>query len=138
MLRNLLGVIGAGLARRRAGRCVKDPGRAGRLVDAAERKAGLRKGRLASMLGSLSALLRLVRAWVNGSYREVPWKSIVMAAAGLIYFVLPFDIFPDILPLLGFVDDAAVVAYVVRTIRKDLDAFTAWERQGADGQRCER
>lgn len=128
MLKYLLGVIGAGLAWRRAGRYAKDAGRTRRLVDAAEAKAGLRKGRLASVFGSVTALSRLVRAWVSGRYRVVPWKSLVMAVAGLLYFVFPLDIFPDFIPLLGFLDDAAVLAYVVGTIRKDLDAFTAWER----------
>ncbi len=75
-------------------------------------------------------MLRLVRAWANGSYRVVPWKSLVMAVGGLTYFVLPFDIFPDFIPLLGFFDDAAVVAYIVHTIRQDLDAFTTWEGSG--------
>jgi uncharacterized membrane protein YkvA (DUF1232 family) len=52
-----------------------------------------------------------------------------MAVGGLIYFVLPLDIFPDFIPLLGFFDDAAVIAYIVRTIQQDLDAFTDWERE---------
>lgn len=133
MLKYVLGIIGGWFAGWRGRRCAKDTDRTRRLVDAAEAKAGLRKGRLRAMFGSLSALLRLVRAWVNGSYRVVPWKSLVMAVGGLIYFVLPFDIFPDFIPLLGFFDDAAVIAYIVSTIRQDLDAFTAWERESKTG-----
>jgi uncharacterized membrane protein YkvA (DUF1232 family) len=129
MLKFILGIIGGWFAAWRGRRCAKDADRTRRLVDAAEAKAGLRKGRLRAMFGSLSALLRLVRAWVNGSYRVVPWKSLVMAVGGLIYFVLPLDIFPDFIPLLGFFDDAAVIAYIVRTIQQDLDAFTDWERE---------
>lgn len=129
MLKYVLGMIGAGFTGWRAKRCAGDADRTRRLVDAAEKKAGLRKGRLSSLFGALSALLRLVRAWVNGSYRAVPWKSLVMAVGGLIYFVLPFDIFPDFIPLVGYFDDAAVIAYIVRTIQKDLDAFTTWESE---------
>lgn len=129
MLKYVLGIIGGWFAGWRGRRCAKDTERTRRLVDAAEAKAGMSKGRLRAMFGSLSALLRLVRAWVNGSYRVVPWKSLVMAVGGLIYFVLPLDIFPDFIPLLGFFDDAAVIAYIVRTIQQDLDAFTAWERE---------
>src|SRR3954452_12877045 len=32
------------------------------------------------------------------------------------YFVLPFDFVPDMLPLLGFTDDAAVLATAIRTV----------------------
>jgi len=34
----------------------------------------------------------------------------------LAYFVLPFDIAPDVLPLLGFTDDAAVLATALRMV----------------------
>ncbi len=32
------------------------------------------------------------------------------------YFVLPFDFVPDMLPVLGFTDDAAVLATVIRMV----------------------
>lgn len=32
------------------------------------------------------------------------------------YFVLPFDFVPDILPVLGFTDDAAVLATAIRMV----------------------
>ncbi len=129
MLKTLLGLVGAKLVRGRAGRCVSDAGRTQRLTDAAEKKAGLSKGRIASMFGSVKALVRMVRAWVSGRYRVVPWKSVVMAVGGLLYFVFPIDIFPDFIPLIGFFDDAAVLAYIVGVIRDDLDAFILWEQK---------
>ena len=36
--------------------------------------------------------------------------------AALAYFVLPFDFLPDVLPLLGFTDDAAVLLTTVRMV----------------------
>jgi uncharacterized membrane protein YkvA (DUF1232 family) len=38
----------------------------------------------------------------------------------LAYFVLPFDFMPDILPLLGFADDAAVLLTAVRMVAAHL------------------
>lgn len=32
------------------------------------------------------------------------------------YFVLPFDFVPDLLPVLGFTDDAAVLATAIRMV----------------------
>jgi len=32
------------------------------------------------------------------------------------YFILPFDFVPDMLPLLGFTDDAAILATAIRTV----------------------
>ncbi|MDZ4368622.1 MAG: DUF1232 domain-containing protein, partial [Afipia sp.] len=34
----------------------------------------------------------------------------------LAYFVLPFDFMPDMLPVLGFTDDAAVLATAIRMV----------------------
>jgi uncharacterized membrane protein YkvA (DUF1232 family) len=43
-------------------------------------------------------------------------KLILLAAIG--YFVLPIDIVPDFLPILGFTDDAAVLATAISTVAR--------------------
>ena len=48
-----------------------------------------------------------------GTDRKVKW--IVLAA--LAYFVLPIDTIPDILPMLGYTDDAAVIAAAYAAVR---------------------
>jgi uncharacterized membrane protein YkvA (DUF1232 family) len=44
----------------------------------------------------------------------LPVKAALMAA--LAYFVLPYDVVPDMLPVLGFADDAAVLATAIRMV----------------------
>src|SRR6266540_2297073 len=39
----------------------------------------------------------------------------------------PFDLIPDKTPFLGFIDDAAVVEFVVDRTRQTLDDFMTWE-----------
>ena len=77
-------------------------------------------------------LARLVRAWAKGQYREAPWKSVLYATAALLYFLNPADLIPDTLLVIGFVDDAAVVAAVVRALHKDLRRFERWEAEQAE------
>ena len=48
--------------------------------------------------------------------RETPLYARAALWGALAYFVLPFDAIPDMLPLLGFTDDAAVLAGVVRLV----------------------
>ena len=38
----------------------------------------------------------------------------------LAYFVLPFDAVPDVLPMLGFADDAAILATALRMVANHL------------------
>ena len=75
----------------------------------------------------LGVLLRLMKAWALRSYERVPWTSLLLITGAVVYFVMPIDLIPDGLVGIGFVDDVAVVSTVVRTVRKELDRFRAWE-----------
>jgi uncharacterized membrane protein YkvA (DUF1232 family) len=46
------------------------------------------------------------------------------------YLVDPFDLIPDMTPLLGFVDDATVIGFVADKTRQTLDEFMIWETVG--------
>jgi len=85
------------------------------------------RGRLKAVLADAGALLRMIRAHAKREYTVVPWESLVLAVAALLYFVWPIDLFPDAIPVIGYVDDAAVISFVVSSIRSDLDAFRGWE-----------
>lgn len=89
------------------------------------------KSRLGSLRTDLPVLIRLVRAYARGDYRRLPWKSIVLATAALLYFVTPFDLVPDFIVGTGFLDDAVVVAYVLKAIRDDLARYEDWEAANA-------
>lgn len=71
-------------------------------------------------------LIRLVVAYARGHYREIPPDALVVVVAGLVYVVSPVDLIPDFMPG-GFADDAAVIVWIVKTVRAELDAFRAWE-----------
>jgi uncharacterized membrane protein YkvA (DUF1232 family) len=93
-------------------------------------------GRLNPIKKDVQTLLRLMRAYGEGRYREVSGKNLVMAGLGVLYLVSPLDLLPDFLPG-GFFDDAAIIGFIVKKIRTELVAFEAWERaQGSqDGWR---
>jgi uncharacterized membrane protein YkvA (DUF1232 family) len=84
----------------------------------------------------LCTLIRLVRAWFTGEYREVPWQTMLLVVGAIIYFVNPLDLIPDPLPG-GFVDDAALILWVVHSMRGDIDAFRQWEKQNKKGEEGE-
>ena len=51
---------------------------------------------------------------------ETPTAAKGMVLAALAYFVMPIDAIPDVLPAIGFTDDAAVIAAVLAIIGKNL------------------
>jgi len=117
-----------GKDRKRAQKYVKDPERTGQLLDEAIKKAKQNKGNLERVWNELLALFRLVHAWRKGTYTEVPRNTIIWIIAAIIYFLNPFDVIPDFIPVIGYVDDAAVIGFVIKSIRSDLDNFLEWER----------
>ena len=52
--------------------------------------------------------------------RDTPIQVKAALLGALAYFVLPFDVIPDMMPLLGFADDAAVLATALRLVASHL------------------
>jgi uncharacterized membrane protein YkvA (DUF1232 family) len=81
----------------------------------------------------------LLSVWFCARDPETPTAAKGMMLAALAYFVLPTDAIPDILPALGFTDDAAVLAALMAIIGKNLksrhreEARAAMERLARDG-----
>jgi uncharacterized membrane protein YkvA (DUF1232 family) len=58
----------------------------------------------------------LLAAYFCAFDRETPRHVQVALIGALAYFVLPFDFIPDMMPVLGFTDDAAVLATALRMV----------------------
>lgn len=58
----------------------------------------------------------LLAAYYCAFDRQTPLRVRAGLLAALAYFVIPFDVMPDLLPALGFTDDAAVLAAAVRLV----------------------
>ena len=58
----------------------------------------------------------LLAAYYCAFDRETPRHVQVALLGALAYFILPFDFVPDMLPILGFTDDAAVLATAIRMV----------------------
>lgn len=88
------------------------------------------KGNMAEFQASVGLLIRMVKAYSSGTYKTLPWKSLVSIVAVLIYFVSPIDLIPDFLPVIGITDDVALVLWLIKTLGDDIAKFSAWEKSG--------
>ena len=77
----------------------------------------------------VKVIVRMLRAYVNGSYKETPWKTILTFVAGLIYFLMPIDLIPDFIPVTGFIDDFTVVMLISGAFQQDIQEFLDWEEK---------
>lgn len=78
---------------------------------------------LKEALSGIPLFFRAFRAWRKGEYPLFPKKTIWLAAIALVYLLSPVDLIPDILAGAGWIDDAAVLAFLFRLIAKELEDF---------------
>ena len=62
----------------------------------------------------------LLAAYYCAFDRETPRHVQVALLGAIAYFILPLDFMPDVLPVLGFTDDAAVLATAIRTVASNI------------------
>lgn len=77
-----------------------------------------------SELGKL--MLDMLKDYKNGIYRKVPWFTIGSIVFALLYVLNPFDIVPDFIPGLGFIDDFSVFTIAIRFVESDLHKYLDW------------
>jgi uncharacterized membrane protein YkvA (DUF1232 family) len=75
---------------------------------------------------SFQIFIRLLRAHLAGKF-HAPADSILMLVAAVIYFVSPFDLIPDSVPVLGLIDDAALITCVAKANLNLISSFRTWE-----------
>src|ERR1700760_2889547 len=85
----------------------------------AEDRESLRKRfwiKLKQVAAKLPFIEDLLSAYYCAFDKETP-RHVQLALLGAIaYFILPFDFVPDMMPVLGFTDDAAVLATAIRMV----------------------
>ena len=88
-----------------------------------------KSSKLGAQFESFKLTWSLLQDYWAGEYKNVPWKLIASIGFAVAYLVSPLDIIPDFIPVLGFVDDAAVFALVVSSFQSELDDYKAWKKQ---------
>ena len=90
--------------------------------------ADFRNLRADHLVGKVSVLGRIVGAYARGEYKSIPWKTLITVLAGLLYFINPIDLIPDVVVGLGFTDDFTVLLWVYGTAEKEIEKFLEWEK----------
>jgi len=72
--------------------------------------------KLKKVVGKLPFTEDLLAAYYCAFDRQTPRHVQAALLGAIAYFILPFDIIPDMLPVLGFTDDAAVLATAIRLV----------------------
>ncbi|HEY5902518.1 MAG TPA: DUF1232 domain-containing protein [Anaerolineales bacterium] len=76
-------------------------------------------------------MLGIIKDYWARRYRQVPYGIIAAVVFVLIYVINPFDIVPDFLPIIGEIDDAAIVGASLLAVERDLFKYRDWKQAQA-------
>lgn len=113
-----------------AERLLEDYDKMEKMLKRAEKKLDERKkGPVRKLFDNVNYMILLLQDYMKGEYKQIPYGSIILTTAGVLYFVIPFDFVPDFISGLGFVDDLAVVTLAVKQIESDLEKYKDWREE---------
>jgi curved DNA-binding protein CbpA len=80
---------------------------------------------LKKALENVRELYALFKDSVKGDYKLHP-ANIAMIGGGLLYFILPVDLIPDFIPIVGYLDDLAVLTTIMNSLKGELKEYRQW------------
>lgn len=115
------------------GRATKLLGRPFKVVtvlnEAADKLAdkGRKTNKFRQLFDVALTIVRLVRSYISGEYRNVAASTVVSGLAVLLYVLSPIDLIPDFIPVVGFLDDLSLVSWFVGKFQGEITKFRDWE-----------
>ena len=87
---------------------------------------------LKKVLENVRELYGLFKDSVKGNYKLHP-ANVAMIGGGLLYFILPVDLIPDFIPLIGYLDDLAVLTTIMNSLKSEINQYHDWKKIGSSG-----
>ena len=87
---------------------------------------------IGSTLSDLPLMIAMIKAWIKKEYTVVSPKVIACLVGAILYLIKKKDLISDSIPIVGHVDDLAVMGLALKLSEKELKAFADW-RAGNNG-----
>ncbi len=78
-------------------------------------------------LSMIPVMISMLRCYFKKEYKDIPLGTLIALVSGLLYWLSPADIIPDIIPIAGYVDDATVIAACLKLINDDIKEYKEWK-----------
>ncbi|WP_160368796.1 YkvA family protein [Sphingobacterium humi] len=82
---------------------------------------------LGAKTNEFSLLLDMVKDTFAGRYKMNKWNMSVIIAT-IAYVVSPIDAIPDLIPVLGWVDDASIVGYAIAKLADEIERYRKFKQ----------
>lgn len=86
-----------------------------------------------NVLANVPTLFKLLNSYLKGEYTETPRKQLIIIVSALSYLVAPIDLIPDFIPIVGLMDDIAVLSVCIKSAQGALEEYLAWREEQQQG-----
>lgn len=77
-------------------------------------------------LSHVAVFAQMVKDYSTKKYDKIPMGSLISIVSALAYVILPIDLVSDIIPGLGYLDDAAVIGVCLKLVDSDVKDYLKW------------
>lgn len=78
---------------------------------------------LCQYLDDIKLYFQMLGDIFTGKYKKVPFGTIAAIVGTLLYVLSPVDLIPDVIPVVGYLDDAAILAACLNFTRFDVEEY---------------
>lgn len=73
-------------------------------------------------------LIAMCKDTLSGTYKMNKWNLSVIVAT-IVYVVSPLDAIPDVVPVLGWIDDVTIIGYALSKLSEEILKYKLFKKQ---------
>lgn len=80
-------------------------------------------------LGYINYFIDIINDYINETYTKISLKTIAKILGALLYFITPYDIIPDKMPIVGYYDEIYIIEKCISSTEKEIERYLDWKRK---------
>jgi len=84
--------------------------------------------RLYGLMKNRKIIWQMLADAFRGDYK-LSFFTVIAIGASLIYIIFPLDILPDFIPIVGWIDDGAVIYFLAKRLLREAERYLKFKEQ---------
>lgn len=81
---------------------------------------------LVTYKADIKTFCSMIMDWAKGDYKHISKRTSVIVCVCMVYILSPFDLIPDFIPVIGQIDDIAVIVFMLKVLKRELGFYRIW------------
>ena len=84
------------------------------------------------VLADVPLMISMIKSYITKKYEVVSPKVIALLISAFLYLVKKKDLIDDSVPLMGYLDDLAIIVAAITLSKPELDAYSEWRKENGE------